>query len=735
MAAPTNTPVRGDRETRDLACVPLQLTEGLLFSPQRHGGEQFYHIEHATAGRFFRVGYAEYALISLFDGRTSLAQALTLLARRLGAQAPNRRQGLETVQWLIAQGLARRVDESGSAVTRSARAMGATAAMAGERRGGLRLNPFWTRIPCGSPDRLLRALLPVLGWLFSPGAMLLGLVALVAAGVSLASQWERFVADSAAIFTLHNGPWLAAAWLALKVAHELGHGLACRRHGGEVREAGIVLVLLAPMAYVDVTSCWRFPSKWQRIQVALAGMYVELLLAALAIWVWSQASSELTRHALVQVIVMAGATTVLFNINPLMRFDGYYLLADALEFPNLYEEGDRYVRSLASHWFLGVRGTPLRWLGARGWLVRLYGFAALVWRTTVCVSLLVASAVWFHGAGVLLAIAGAIGWLGRPLAGAVGAWLRQWRERPAGAARGALLAAGLLALASALLAGLPWPGGLAAPAVVDYADLSLVRSRASGFISRIHVADGQLVTEGTPLLELTNDELESDVVDLRSRLEQERLRLRFALDEHDPLQTQIAEGTMLGLEQQLAEAEQRRAGLRVVAPVAGRVVARGLEQRLGTHVREGQELLAVGDEHRKELVVSIGQEDLDEVLPRVGEPIRFRLGAGPLRSGRLERLVPRASTALPHPAFSSLAGGALAVRPREEESRSGESMRLVEARFRGVVIPDEDERPLVAAGERGQVLFGARRDRLGPRLWREARRWLDAQVGGTLVGS
>ena len=183
-------------------------------------------------------------------------------------------------------------------------------------------------------------------------------VCLGAVGV-LYVDWQRFSAGSAGILAPGNWWSLAAAWFVLKLGHEISHAAVCKKYGGTVREMGLIFILFAPVAYVDVTSCWRFSSKWHRIHTAAAGMYAELFLAALAVFGWS-AESAVVQHLLHNVVFMASLTTILFNANPLMRFDGYYLLTDLVDVPNLYSQGTQWVQSVAAGCSLEQHG-PADW--------------------------------------------------------------------------------------------------------------------------------------------------------------------------------------------------------------------------------------------------------------------------------------------------------------------------------------------------------------------------------------
>lgn len=712
-----------DRSTREITCSRIKLAEELIFAPQVHDQDIYYHVEAPSRGAFYRIGYSEYVFVSLLDGSLTIAQALTITARRLGSAALTQDEGVRVAQWLVENGLADYAEQD------AAHRYPATETEWERTNAWRRFNPFWIKLSCGSPERLLSMLTPLASWLFSLWATVGGL-AIIAGGVGcVATNWDKFSAGAELVLTPHNWLWLGLAWLGLKIAHELAHAVACKHYGGEVRETGVIFMLFAPLAYVDVTSCWRFPSRWQRIHVAAAGMYVELVLAAVAAIIWTRVGSPVIQHWLYNVMVMASLSTLLFNANPLMRFDGYYILADLLEIPNLGTEGSRFVNQLAGRVFYGVRSRPVGMVGFRLWCVRLYGLASTVWRLLLSFSIATAASVLLHGAGLLLAIFGLLGWFGRPLWRVTADLLRRYHEARMSFVRAVGIATALGGLLAFALTTLPWPGALTAPVIVEFADLSIMRSRTAGFVERVHVEDGAIVAAGQLLLELRNPELETERRELELALEQGRVRRRVALDAQDASEVQVAERNLQAVTERLNEVRRRADGLRVLAPMNGRVLARNLSQRVGTYVHEGAELLAVGDERRKELLVSVGQEEVDAVAPLVGEDATFRIGSRAARSGRLERLEPRASTQMPHPAMSSTVGGPLAV--TENDASRDNRLQLAEPRFRGVIgLPAETASDL-GAGERGYALLGLRRESIGQFMWLRFSRWMESLLKPT----
>ncbi len=703
-----------DLSTCDLTTCRLRLSDELVFAIQEHAGTTYCHIESPSKGRFYRVGYPEYVFLSLLDGQTTVAQAITLSARALGTQALSQSRAMEVTLWLLENGLARFAGDLGAYENVDHQA---TSSLRGQ-------SPFWLKVPLLHPDQMLNWLLPMVGWLFSPWLTLAGLAIICTGAAVIAIHWNEFIASSRLIFSPHNWLSMAIAWIVLKIVHELGHGLVCKRHGGEVREAGLIFILLAPAAFVDVTSSWRFPSKWQRIHVAAAGMYVELVLAAITAIVWSQADSVVLRHLLFNIILMASLSTLIFNANPLMRFDGYYILADLLEIPNLASEGMRFTQHLGARVFLG-RVSPTRELrGVHGWVIRVYGLVVWVWRLVICASLLAAASVLFKGAGLVLGVAGAVGWFGKPIVETARQLYRQYHEAPLVPLRAGIVAATMASVVYAALVWLPWPATVTAPVVVEYTDLSIIRSRAAGFVERIHVHDGQHVQAGDLLLELRNDQLQTTLRELQSAVSQADLLHRAALNKHDAAGAQVALRNRQAAAERLGEIQQRIDALHVFAPVAGRVVARELDDAIGTYVSEGAELMAVGNERRKELLVSVAQQQIDEVTPRVGHAVRFRTGGLHRYEGTLTSLEPRASRHLPHPALSAAVGGPLPVSQPDADGNRDEA-RLVEPRFQGVIALSPETSPLLACGDRGYAVLGFSRERVGQHLWVRFSRWLD----------
>lgn len=319
-----------DHQILDPAQSRLCLRTDLVVLP--HDAESFV-IEDPLSGKFFLIGVKEWSFVSQLDGAQTISNAVGRSATHMGNEALSEQEAISVARWLVEQGLARPIDALTAAATEGKKH--------GPKKKPLPFNPLAWKLPLGNPDQFLLAITPATRWLWS-GWMLMAWLLLGAYAIG------KIVAHAAELHSLplevldqHNWLRMLIVYCVLKLFHELGHGLSCRHFGVPVRQAGVIFLLLAPMPFVDVSRAWRLPSRWQRIVISAAGMYIELLLAFVAICLWTPASLDALDRICIDVALLASLHTLAFNANPLMRFDGYYIFADALGIPNLYNESQQ----------------------------------------------------------------------------------------------------------------------------------------------------------------------------------------------------------------------------------------------------------------------------------------------------------------------------------------------------------------------------------------------------------
>ncbi|HYO24179.1 MAG TPA: HlyD family efflux transporter periplasmic adaptor subunit [Lacipirellulaceae bacterium] len=320
------------------------------------GGQSSFVVKDPVTGEAFHLTAAEHSLLLALRQPTSLRE----LERRLAREFAPRRATIAELQQFV-----NRLYDQGLLVG-DAPGQGAELLARGVQRRRRRrllglLSVLSIRIGRFNPAPLVEKLHAALGWLLRPPALLAAACLGVYAVVLVLAQAEQITArlpSLAALAEPRRLPLWIAAIAGVKVLHELGHALACRRLGARPQEMGVLLMAGIPALYCDVSDAWRLPSKWRRMAVSGAGMGVELALAAIATIVWTYAAPGLLSALCLSVIVVCSVGTLAVNANPLLRYDGYYLLADWLEVPNLAERARGLIAGTWRRWLLGERPAP-----------------------------------------------------------------------------------------------------------------------------------------------------------------------------------------------------------------------------------------------------------------------------------------------------------------------------------------------------------------------------------------
>jgi putative peptide zinc metalloprotease protein len=515
----------------------------------------------------------------------------------------------------------------------------------------------------------------------------------------------------------------------LKVLHETAHGLACKRYGGTVGSAGITFLFFMPLAYVDVTSSWRCRSKWQRISTAAAGIYAELFVASIATIVWATSSPGIVQTMALNIALTAGVSTLVFNANPLVRFDGYFILSDLLEIPNLYSCSQQWMADFVQTHVLGRETATPVWSQAKAWIIRVYAIAAMAWRVLFFLTLALGLIGMLDHLGMVLAtVLLSFAW-GVPAVQTVRCLSQTAAGKPMNLRRVAAsmtLAAVALVVIGAILTR---PGRIAAPAVVEYAPLSIVRASAPGFVEEILVASGDAVVLGQPIVVLRNDELKAELVDLELACDESLAKSRMLLQAQELAKLQVEAADRAATEKKIAELKTRVASLTVRAAVAGQVYARNLDALQGRYLHAGDEIAVLGSEEAKELLVAVPQDDVELFENHlVISKIHARTASGDYVAARLTSIDPRGSSELPHAALGATVGGPLAVKPAERTEETVEKpehkCELISPVFQGKAALTADESRRLCAGQLATVSFRTGEETIAVRIFRHVERWI-----------
>ena len=571
--------------------------------------------------------------------------------------------------------------------------------------------------------------------MFSPAAFVVVLVLLFLGGNQLMVRWDEFCACFGRVFSASSWFWLPVCWVGLRVVHEMAHGLVCKKYGGIVREAGLLWVLMFPVTYVDVTSSWRFSDKWQRVFTAAAGMYSELTIAAVAILVWSSTGPGELNCLCFDVMFMAGITTVIFNANFLMKFDGYYMVSDFLELPNLSQTGQQYLTYVIRRYVLWQRAAAPRLPCSpkvRAF-VFLYGVAAMVWRIAVCAGLVVAASTLFRGAGIVIAVIGAGLWLAAPVLHIVQRYVSKDNQRLRLQWSGSHLTFALgTSVVVVVLMVVPWPFGPDAPAVVDYKPLTVVRAGSAGFVKDLQISNGQWVDAGQVLAVLENEDLKWELADFELAARQSDIKCRVHEHQRNMAACQAETEYRNSIEKKLKEKREQVEELTIRASISGRVLARGLDALREAYLETGTEILVIGNEQKKELRISIPQEEIGAFRDGVGQPVEIRLaGRAPIRC-RLSRIVPRASLECTHPCLYAANGGPLPVKPKSAFEANAQTRdaeyELLTPCFMGLIDLTAEQSLQLNAGRVADVVLTGQREPIGKHLYHLIRRWVTRKI-------
>ena len=635
---------------------------------QRMRGEVWYVVQDRASGRANRFSPAAYQVLGLMDGKRTMDEVWESALEQLGDDAPSQEEVIRLLSQLHAADLlhCEASPDSAELFERYAR-------QSRQQRAARWKNPFAVRIPLWDPDRFLARTAPYLrplsGWF---GALLY--CAVVAAGAALAAlHWPELTENlSDRVLATQNLLLLWLCFPVIKLLHELGHGYAAKLGGGEVHEMGLLLLVFTPVPYVEASAASAFRSKWRRALVGAAGMLAEIFIAALCMFVWAAAEPGMVRALAFNAMLIAGVSTLVFNLNPLLRFDGYYILSDLVEIPNLATRGNRYWRFLAERYLFRMRDAepPVLAPGERFWLLA-YTPAALCYRVLVLVAIvLFIAAEWFF-IGVLLALWGVAAMFVWPL-GKFFAYLLGLPQQSNTRRRALATAAALLAVAGAFLALVPMPARVLTEGVVWLPEEANVRAGTDGFVRAVLAAPGARVQPGAPLIESHDPELAAQLAVAAARIDELEARLDAQLFA-DRVQAEITRQE-LGRAAARHERLLERAGQLVArSGASGRFILSRAEDLPGRFLRQGELVGYVTEDGSRIVRVVVSQDDVDLVRTRLERAdVRLAERMGEVYPAALVREVPAARDVLPSSALSSEGGGLLAADPRDP--RGGKSL-------------------------------------------------------------
>jgi putative peptide zinc metalloprotease protein len=645
-----------------VAGVHPSLRAHVRVSRHIYRGQTWYLLQDAASGRHHRVDETAFHFIGRMDGARTVDEIWHSMFNSLGERSPTQDGTIELLCQLNENGCLQ------CEITPDVAELFRRNRQRVKKRRLAMLNPLAFRVPLADPDALLTRMAPLARVLFHPAVALVWLVIVATAVLSVAANWEA-VRSFAAVHML-TPRYLMLTWMVypfIKALHELGHGLAVKAWGGEVREAGISMLLLVPAPFVDASAASAFPEKYRRVAVGAAGIMVELMLAALAWFLWNRVSDGVIRDIAFVIMVVSGVSTVLFNGNPLLRFDGYYVFADIIDVPNLGQRGNAYLGYLAQRYLLGVNSATSPVTG-RGEAPILFCYAVLAffyrWFVTALIVMWAGRVSFWLGAAIGLTVLYSM--VMRPLAAGV-LFLKRAPQLSRTRSRG-LAVAGALAIALLVVfCFVPMPFVTHAQGVVWLPEQARVRAGTEGFIEEVLAKDGQAVNVGDPILLLSDPELLADRARVQAALAALDVQYTREVAVNTARAKSIAEDAA-AKNAELAQIDERIQNLRVAAKERGTLVMPRAQDLPGTFVAKGTVLAHVLRPEQIRVKVAVWQED-SGLIHGGASAVEVKLVDVPdqVLHARMTGEVPAATVYLPTAALGDRAGGPIVTDPTDKD--------------------------------------------------------------------
>lgn len=673
-------------------------------------GQRWYVLEDLLSRRMHRFNPAAHYVLGLMNGKRTVQELWDLATNAFGDDAPTQDEMIRLLGQLhSADVLQSEVEPDVAELLRRTRKTRRTTLM--QRY----LSPLSIRIPLFDPDRLLERLLPWYRPLFTRAGFFVWLAIMLAAGVVAVGHARELTENmSDVILAPQNLLLIMLAFPVVKLLHEFGHACAIKAWGGEVHDMGVMLLVLMPVPYVDASASSAFRETGRRAIVGAAGVMTELLVASIALFVWLDLQPGIVRAMMYDVMLIAGISTLIFNGNPLLRFDGYYVMADLLQIPNMRQRGTQLLAQVVESRLFGVDSPRVEHdRRERAWLIG-FTIGSFFYRIVVMVGISLFIAQEYFFVGVVLALWSVGQTLVWPLLKG-GAYLagspklRRHRPRAIAVTGGSVLA--LLVLVFAV----PLPLWTRAQGVTWTAHEAVVSAGTEGFVQRVVATPGKAVARGDTLVEVADPTLQPRIRVLEAQLRLLETRARAEHD-MDRVRWQQTQEEIVALQAELSLALERQRELTVRSPLAGTLFLPGADDLPQRFIRQGQQLAYIVPPGPATVRVLVSQDDIDLVRSDTREIEVKQAGSlGKTHAAVLRREVPAASRNLPNAALSAQSGGLVPVDPRPGESQPVAMESWFEFEL---VLPQSTGRNI---GERVHVRFEHTPEPLAGRIYRALR--------------
>lgn len=685
-------------------------------SQQLFHGQPCYVIKDPVTLRYYRLELPAYFIFTMLDGVCNMAEILRKLEERFPQQQFTQEEMLAYVDMLRQAQLLHIGGEQSQKLFDAGRETR-------KKRVKAQMASFlWLKIPLIDPDRLLNVLYRLLRFLFTPATVVVAL-ALFAVAIFLAvKNFEQILNPPYPLISARNAIYMAIVFALTKVVHEFGHGLICKHYGGEVHEMGILLMVFMPMAYCEVSDSWMLARKRDRLWIIAGGVAFEMVLASLATIVWASINDGIVRQLALNLMILSSISSLLFNANPLLRYDGYYFLMDCVEIPNLRTKATSYVYYLMQRYLLGMEVQKPLDVEGRETFMAIYTVLAIAYRWLVLfgIVLLVYNFLpeSFQWLGALMAFTCAFNqFIWPPIKG-----IRflgnhhariQMRWAPT---LGTTLA--VIAIVAGILM-IPLRRSITHQCIIEPEQLHNIFGKTAGFVESISATSGAPVGPGDVLVVLDDPKLRAELALAHDAVQQARVRSDLAISEGEVARAKAFDEQAKWAGQQVQQLQCQVDDLQIRVPPGadGKVITERLELRVGEFLDRGQLWCRIQGEGPMVARMALDAHQMGRLHGDTEYPVRIRLWslADEKLKGTLNALPERPVNILSNASFAGNLGGEVPAKP-DPSSPDQTDWQPLETTYEAIININNSNK-LLTMGMVGRSRINLQRDTIGQLLY------------------
>ena len=715
-SAPTITPNMPMGQAGET--LRVRLRPDLVVRPQFYEGMTHYVVKDPIGLKYYRFKAEEYFLLQQLDGKSTLLEVKKAFERKYRPQTITVDDLVRFCSQLHEAGVAQidTPEQTEVFVKRRRKKIW-------KKVRGAAANILYIKIPIIDPERLLTWMYPYFKWIYTRTFVVLSCLLMLSALTMVISNFTEVKERLPDFQSFFNWRTIVYFWCSLaivKIIHEFGHGLTAKHFGGEVHEMGALLLCLTPALYCDVTDSWLLPNKWHRIWISAAGIYVECVLASLATFAWFYSNPGLFNSLMMATMFLCSMNTIMFNANPLMRYDGYYVLADYLEIPNLRVKANQFFSYAFQEKVLGLEVPVQSYMPrTRRWLFLTYAITSFLYRWFVTLSILfflnrLMKPYKVYSIGIFFAMWGMIPLVIMPVYQIVKFVRTPGRLRKVKKVRATAFAVSTVALITAILM-IPTPLRIKGTLVVAPENPSRIYANTAGRLVTLAVRDGDMVKKGDLIAQLSNLDKQRERSSMQEELELNRVKAAYFSRSKDLEGRRLARqhSTLADeLEPVVARINDQISHLYLVADRDGQVIGVPKRETTGSWIRPDKAFCEIANPKKLQAQVIIDQGDVD--LLQTGSKAWVKIYGLSERTYRTEiaEIASRNRDEIPAE-LSNVGGGEIAA---EQDKKTGK-IKSVSAVFE-LLLPLDNEDLSLHVGQRGFAKIDGGTSTLAWFIWR-----------------